>query len=67
MSNGSSFDAFMALELREGFLGLEGGEWYEDSLFEIDQSEFNEWHKGFLREIAGAADFLPGSHGKAHH
>ncbi|MDR1641310.1 MAG: N-acetyltransferase [Clostridiales bacterium] len=50
MSNGSSFDAFMALELREGFLGFEGGEWYEDSLFEIDQSAFNEWHKGFLRE-----------------
>ena len=33
MSDGSSFDAFMALELREGALGELSGRYYEDDVF----------------------------------
>jgi predicted N-acetyltransferase YhbS len=50
MPDGSSFDAFMALELRNGFLGFEGGTWYEDNVFDIDQTALSEWHKDFLTE-----------------
>ncbi|MDR3239074.1 MAG: N-acetyltransferase [Clostridiales bacterium] len=50
MPDGPAFDAFMALELTPGYLGTNGGKWYEDSVFEIDEAAFAEWHKGFAAE-----------------
>jgi uncharacterized protein YdhG (YjbR/CyaY superfamily) len=47
MPDDSAFDAFMALELRDGYLGADGGKWYEDKVFEIDQSTFEAWNKEF--------------------
>ncbi|MDR1573942.1 MAG: GNAT family N-acetyltransferase [Clostridiales Family XIII bacterium] len=47
MPDGSASDAFMALELWEGCLGTDGGKWYEDKVFEIDQTAFEEWNKRF--------------------
>jgi len=47
----SIFDgAFMALELIPGYLGSDGGKWYEDSVYEIDAAAFSEWNKGFMAE-----------------
>jgi predicted N-acetyltransferase YhbS len=51
MPDGSVFDAFMALELREGYLGTEGGTWYEDKVFEIDDAAFEVWNKSFMADI----------------
>jgi hypothetical protein len=48
MPDGSVFDAFMALELREDFLGTEGGKWYGDKVFEIDEAAFEVWNKSFM-------------------
>jgi predicted N-acetyltransferase YhbS/uncharacterized protein YdhG (YjbR/CyaY superfamily) len=47
MPDGGSFDAFMALELSEGYLGKNGGKWHEDKVFEIDQAAFEAWNKEF--------------------
>ena len=47
MPDGSEFDAFMALELKDGYLGTDGGKWYEDEVFEIDETAFDEWNKQF--------------------
>ena len=49
MSDGNVFDAFMALELCEGCLGLSGGKWLWDKVFEIDKTAFEKWNKTFLR------------------
>lgn len=35
MADGASFDAFMALELKEGYLGMEGGKWRLCRAFEL--------------------------------
>ena len=40
--------AFMALELRDGYLGLGGGEWHEDKVFDINHAEFGAWNKEFM-------------------
>jgi predicted N-acetyltransferase YhbS len=47
MPDGSVFDAFMALELNSGYLGVDGGIWYQDEVFYIDNTAFPEWNKGF--------------------
>jgi predicted N-acetyltransferase YhbS len=39
--------AFMALELRDGYLGKDGGTWQEDKVFAVDQAAFAAWHKEF--------------------
>jgi predicted N-acetyltransferase YhbS/uncharacterized protein YdhG (YjbR/CyaY superfamily) len=39
--------AFMALELRDGYLGKDGGVWYEDNVFDVDQSACDAWNKQF--------------------
>jgi predicted N-acetyltransferase YhbS len=44
MPDGEAFDAFMALELVDGHLGADGGKWYEDKVFEIDQTAFETWN-----------------------
>ncbi|GHU47115.1 N-acetyltransferase [Spirochaetia bacterium] len=43
MPDGSVFDAFMALELRQGYLGTSGGKWYEDDIFHVDETAFAKW------------------------
>jgi len=48
MPDGSAIDAFMALELIPGYLGSDGGKWYEDSVYKIDDTTFTEWNKGFV-------------------
>ena len=40
--------AFMALELRDGYLSTGGGVWHEDKVFDINQAEFDTWNKGFM-------------------
>jgi hypothetical protein len=47
MPDGTAFDAFMALEIVPGYLGADGGKWYEDKVFEIDQAAFDAWNKTF--------------------
>jgi predicted N-acetyltransferase YhbS len=47
LPDGSAVDPFMALELVDGYLGLRGGTWYEDEVFEIDQSAFDVWNTRF--------------------
>jgi predicted N-acetyltransferase YhbS/uncharacterized protein YdhG (YjbR/CyaY superfamily) len=39
--------AFMALELRDGYLRRDGGKWCEDKVFDIDQTAFETWNKEF--------------------
>jgi predicted N-acetyltransferase YhbS/uncharacterized protein YdhG (YjbR/CyaY superfamily) len=39
--------AFMALELRDGYLGTSGGVWYEDGVFDVDEAAFDAWDKTF--------------------
>jgi predicted N-acetyltransferase YhbS len=43
LPDGSAIEPFMALELSDGYLGKDGGTWYEDEVFEIDQSAFEAW------------------------
>ncbi|MDR3202099.1 MAG: N-acetyltransferase [Bifidobacteriaceae bacterium] len=47
MPDGSAIDPFMALELRSGYLGAEGGEWHEDDVFKMDRTAFEEWDAQF--------------------
>ncbi|MDR1508281.1 MAG: GNAT family N-acetyltransferase [Synergistaceae bacterium] len=47
MPDGAALDAFMALEIAPGYLGADGGKWYEDKVFEIDQAAFDAWNKTF--------------------
>ncbi|GHS92793.1 N-acetyltransferase [Synergistales bacterium] len=49
MPDGSVFDAFMALELQTGYLGADGGKWYEDDVFKIEDRAFCEWNAEFLK------------------
>jgi hypothetical protein len=37
----------MALELQSGYLGSDGGKWYEGDVYQIDQSAFEEWNATF--------------------
>jgi predicted N-acetyltransferase YhbS len=52
MPDGSTMEPFMALELQGGFLGVDGGIWYEDAVYHIDPSAFGEWDAQFLRQEA---------------
>ncbi|MDR2469442.1 MAG: N-acetyltransferase [Tannerella sp.] len=52
MPDGSTFDPFMAMEIRSGYLGSDGGKWYEDDVFHIDRSAFEEWNAQFLQECS---------------
>jgi predicted N-acetyltransferase YhbS len=47
LPDGSSFEPFMALEIQSGYLGLDGGKWYEDDVCQIDQGAFEEWNATF--------------------
>jgi predicted N-acetyltransferase YhbS len=42
-ADGSAIEPFMALELKPGYLGANGGKWYEDDVFEIDRNAFEAW------------------------
>lgn len=46
-SSGENFDAFMALELREGALKGISGKFYEDNVFEIEDDELEAFEKRF--------------------
>jgi predicted N-acetyltransferase YhbS len=45
LPDGTAIEPFMALELVDGYLGTDGGKWYEDEVYEIDQTAFEEWDK----------------------
>jgi predicted N-acetyltransferase YhbS len=45
LPDGTAIEPFMALELVGGYLGTDGGKWYEDEVYEIDQTAFEEWNK----------------------
>jgi predicted N-acetyltransferase YhbS len=50
MPDGTSFEAFMALELEEGYLGTDGGKWKCCKAFDIcenDEVAFKEYHSKF--------------------
>ncbi|MDR2005766.1 MAG: N-acetyltransferase [Acidaminococcales bacterium] len=47
MPDGGTFAAFMALELKRGYLGAAGGKWHADKVFEINITAFSEWNKVF--------------------
>ena len=51
MPDGSSFDAFMALELREGYLGTAGGIWRCCEAFDAVENEeaFRAFHREFVK------------------
>ncbi len=51
MPDGSAFDAFMALELREGYLGEAGGVWKYCAAFDAVENEeaFQAFHREFIR------------------
>ncbi|MDR1156681.1 MAG: N-acetyltransferase [Oscillospiraceae bacterium] len=52
--DGKSFDAFMALELYEGYLGADGGKWKCCKAFDVcesDTSAFREFHRVFTGRI----------------
>lgn len=52
MSDGSSFDAFMALELEEGALRKISGRYYEDDVFHsISDEEFQAYDKQFMEKV----------------
>ncbi|MDR1030170.1 MAG: N-acetyltransferase [Treponema sp.] len=54
MLDGKSFDAFMALELDEGYLGVDGGRWKCCRAFDVcegDPSAFREFHLAFTDRI----------------
>jgi predicted N-acetyltransferase YhbS len=50
MPDGSVMEPFMAMELVDGYLGAEGGKWYEDNVYEIDDASFAEWDLQNVRE-----------------
>jgi hypothetical protein len=47
MPDGSTFDPFMALEIKSGYLGAVGGKWNEDDVYKIDRALFEEWDAQF--------------------
>ena len=52
MSDGGSFDAFMALELKEGALEQISGRYYEDDVFHsITDEEFQVYDKQFTEKV----------------
>lgn len=52
MPDGSSIDAFMALELKEGYLGELGGTWELCKAFDLceEKAAFEKYHEQFLRD-----------------
>jgi len=51
MFDGTFIDAFMALELEEGYLGTVGGKWKWCKAFDIcenDEATFREYHRQFM-------------------
>jgi predicted N-acetyltransferase YhbS len=50
LPDGTAIEPFMALELVDGYLGTDGGKWYEDKVFEIDPAAFEEWDRQNERE-----------------
>jgi predicted N-acetyltransferase YhbS len=50
LPDGSAPEPFMALELVDGYLGVIGGKWHEDEVFEIDEAAFKKWEKQNARE-----------------
>jgi predicted N-acetyltransferase YhbS len=50
MPDGSVMEPFMAIELVDGYLGTEGGKWYEDNVYEINDAAFAEWDLQNVRE-----------------
>ncbi|GHU55796.1 N-acetyltransferase [Clostridia bacterium] len=52
MPDGGVFDAFMALELRQGYLGTSGGKWYEDEVFDIYKTAFSKWNVEFQKAFS---------------
>ncbi|GHU49420.1 N-acetyltransferase [Clostridia bacterium] len=54
MHDGESFEAFMALELEEGYLGTDGGKWICCKAFDVcenDKAAFSEYHREFSAQI----------------
>jgi predicted N-acetyltransferase YhbS len=51
--DGQNFDPFMALELGENRLSNVKGAFFEDSAFEFDESELNEFEKQFPKKEKG--------------
>jgi predicted N-acetyltransferase YhbS len=54
--DGKFFDAFMALELDEGYLGLDGGRWRCCKAFDIcenDMAAFRRFHRAFTDKNTG--------------
>jgi predicted N-acetyltransferase YhbS len=47
MPDGSTPPPFMAMEIQSGYLGSDGGTWYEDDVYQIDQSAFETWSATF--------------------
>jgi hypothetical protein len=39
----------MAMELTQGYLGTSGGKWYEDEVFDIDETAFSKWNVEFQK------------------
>jgi predicted N-acetyltransferase YhbS len=50
MPDGSVIDPLMVLELVDGYLSADGSKWYEDEVFNIDQSTFKEWDSKNARD-----------------
>jgi predicted N-acetyltransferase YhbS len=48
MPDGSTIEPFMALEIIDGYLGMDGGKWHEDAVYEIDQNASREWDAQFI-------------------
>jgi predicted N-acetyltransferase YhbS len=45
LPDGNAIDPFMALEIKDGYLGANGGKWYEDDVFKIDREAFEDWER----------------------
>ena len=55
-SSGKNFDAFMALELKEGALKGISGKFYEDKVFEIEDNELEIFEKRFPHREKNTTD-----------
>ena len=49
MPDGSTMDPFMALELKDGYLGTTGGKWIDADVFDIDEAAFEAWNAQFTQ------------------
>lgn len=50
LPDGSSFEAFMALELVEGYFA-KGGIAHLSPAYDINEDDFKAWHKGFMERL----------------